>query len=105
VTKITDYGKLTDEQMKALIKGLYDPISIDFYQKLSVFIKRKQKVRIWYLNEKGLKQKSDTVITDILNEENAEWIKTENGLRIRADKILEAGGVIVRIPIFGFQIE
>ena len=90
------------ERMRALIRSLYDPISLDFYQKLEVFIQRKKKVRIWYLNEKGLKQKTDTVILSIVSEDNAEWITTGNGLRIRADKIVEAGGVIVRIPIFGF---
>ena len=89
--------------MRELIKTLYDPISLDFFQKLEIFIKRKQKVRIWYLNDKGLKQKTDTVIKEITGGDDAEWISTENGMRIRADKLLEVGGVIVRIPIFGFK--
>ncbi len=103
MTKLTKENNEKFARIKEKLKNLYDPISLDFYQKLEVFINRKQQVRIWYKNQKELKQKTDTVILKIVAKDNAEWIITENGLCIRADKLLEVGGVLVRIPIFGLQ--
>jgi regulator of protease activity HflC (stomatin/prohibitin superfamily) len=103
VTKLTKEQSEKFDRIRKIVKDLYDPVSLDFYQKLEVFIKREKPVRIWYRNEKGFKQKTDTVIREIVGEENAEWIITENGLRIRADKLIEVGGVLARIPIFGLQ--
>jgi len=76
--------------------GLYNVVSVDFLDKLKLFMSQNKQIRIWYILETGKKKKADIVIRDIITEKRCEYLLTEEMPPLRLDCIIEADGIIVR---------
>lgn len=72
----------------------YFPIDCGLHDELELRSIRKQKIKLTYLNDKNEIETNDCIITDVYSKDNAEFLKTDFGLTIRLDNILEMDNII-----------
>lgn len=67
----------------------YDPIDCSLYDRYEAWATRRSTVRIVH-RKVSEHQESIGRIVDLFIEEKAEWLRLENGTRIRLDRIIRA---------------
>lgn len=72
----------------------YLPIDCGLYDELELRSIRKQKIKLIYVNEKNEIETNECIITDIYSKDNTEFLKTDFGLTVRLDNILEMDNII-----------
>lgn len=72
----------------------YLPIDCGLYDELELRSVRKQKIKLIYFNEKNEIETNECIITDVYSKDSAEFLKTDFGLNIRLDNILEMDNII-----------
>jgi Rho-binding antiterminator len=71
----------------------YKPVSCDFYDELEALATMKKTCDITFLNEGG-KARIRGSIAYLYTREKVEYLKTNAGLEIRLDKLIEVDGKI-----------
>lgn len=61
----------------------YTPIDCDFYDRLEEAATLKQRVRLFL----GTEEQADGVITDLVQHDDAEWVRMGDGREIRLDHV------------------
>ena len=72
----------------------YVPIDWGLHDELELRAVRKQKIRLIYFNEKNEIETNECVITDVFSKDKTEYLKTDFGLTIRLDNLLEMDNII-----------
>ncbi|MBK7379368.1 MAG: hypothetical protein IPJ03_10235 [Ignavibacteriales bacterium] len=80
--------------MYNLMKKEYIPIDCGLHDELELRAVRKQKIRLIYFNEKNEIEMNECVITDVYSKDKTEYLKTDFGLTIRLDNLLEMDNII-----------
>ena len=71
----------------------YKPIACGLHDELELRALRKSKVILSYKNENKINSLG-CVITDIFSKDKVEYLKTDGGLLIRLDDIVELDGIL-----------
>lgn len=74
-----------DKQYKAIACGLYDELELRAL--------RKQKVNIIFINEEKQEETIICSIVDLFSKDKTEYLKTNEGLVIRLDNIIEMDNI------------
>lgn len=72
----------------------YKPIACGLYDELELRALRKSKVELSYNDSKNYVQTIEGTIADIFSKDNVEYLKTDRGLLIRLDDIIELDGIL-----------
>lgn len=72
----------------------YKPIACGLYDELELRALRKQKVKIVFLNDKKENEIVECVIADLFSKDNVEYLKTDTGLIIRLDDVVEVDNIL-----------
>jgi transcriptional antiterminator Rof (Rho-off) len=72
----------------------YIPIDCGLHDELELRAIRKQKIKLSYFNEKNEIETNECVITDVYSKDSTEFLKTDFGLTIRLDNLLEMDNII-----------
>ncbi|MBS4035295.1 MAG: hypothetical protein KGZ85_12570 [Ignavibacterium sp.] len=71
----------------------YKPIACGLHDELELRALRKSKIEISFTDESNSIQTIACVIDDIFSKDKIEYLKTDNGLLIRLDDIVELDGI------------
>jgi transcriptional antiterminator Rof (Rho-off) len=71
----------------------YKPIACGLHDELELRALRKNKVELSFRGESNSVQTINCVIADIFSKDKVEYLKTDKGLLIRLDDILELDGI------------
>lgn len=85
-------GNLPEENKKIMNKE-YKPIACGLHDELELRALRKNKVKISFLEEAGNVKTISCIIVDIFSKDKVEYLKTDEGIVIRLDDILEFDGI------------
>jgi len=72
----------------------YEPIDCALHDELELRALRKQKIKLIYFNDKNEIESNECVITDVYSKDKTEYLKTDFGLTIRLDNLLEMDNII-----------
>jgi len=70
----------------------YEPIDCNFYDILEANAVLRKQVEVVFINNKEEQQMIKTLIKDLYIKEKAEYMKLENGLEIRLDRLIAVDG-------------
>lgn len=71
----------------------YKPIACGLYDELELRALRKSKVVLSYKDENNIIKSIECVITDLFSKDKVEYLKTDAGLVIRLDDIVEVDNI------------
>ena len=71
----------------------YKPVSCDFYDELEALATMKKRCDIIFMQQGGRSQIKGT-IADLYTREKVEYLKTDSGLEIRLDNLVQVDGKI-----------
>ena len=71
----------------------YTPVSCDFYDELEALATMRKSCEIIFMNNGGRSQIRSS-IADLYTREKVEYLKTESGLEIRLDNLIQVDGKI-----------
>lgn len=71
----------------------YKPIACGLHDELELRALRKSKIELSFTDESNSVQTISCVIADIFSKDKIEYLKTDNGLFIRLDDIVELDGI------------
>ena len=71
----------------------YKPVSCDFYDELEALATLKKNCDIIFMNNGG-KSQIQAKIADLYTREKVEYLKTDSGLEIRLDNLVQVDGKI-----------
>jgi Rho-binding antiterminator len=69
----------------------YKPVNCDFYDELEALATKHKSVEMIF-NNNGAKSVIKATISDLYTREKVEYLKTNSGLEIRLDKLVEVDG-------------
>lgn len=72
----------------------YKPIACGLYDELELRALRKNKILLSYKDENNNINSLECVIADLFSKDKIEYLKTDNGLIIRLDDIIELDGIL-----------
>jgi Rho-binding antiterminator len=72
----------------------YKPIACGLYDELELRALRKQKIKIVFLNDKNENEIDECVIADLFSKDKVEYLKTDTGLIIRLDDVVEVDNIL-----------
>jgi len=72
----------------------YEPIDCALHDELELRALRKQKIKLIFFNDKNEIESNECVITDVYSKDKTEYLKTDFGLTIRLDNLLEMDNII-----------
>ncbi len=72
----------------------YKPIACGLYDELELRALRKQKIKIVFLNYKNENEIDECVIADLFSKDKVEYLKTDTGLIIRLDDVVEVDNIL-----------
>lgn len=75
----------------------YKPIACRFYDELEFRALRKSKVILSYKDDKNAVVSLECVVADLFSKDKIEYLKTDKGMLIRLDDIIELDGVFINI--------
>jgi Rho-binding antiterminator len=70
----------------------YTPVSCDFHDELESLATLRQPCQLTYKNEKDEILQAEGLIVDVYAANHADYIKLENGMEIRMDRIVSVNG-------------
>lgn len=73
---------------------VYKPIACGLHDELELRALRKNRVWLTYLDESGNINTLSCIIIDIFSKDKAEYLRTDEGITIRLDDILELDGIL-----------
>lgn len=71
----------------------YKPIACGLHDELEARAIKKQKCKITFVDDSGVIQTIDSIISDLFARDKVEYLKTESGLEIRLDDVKEVDGI------------
>ena len=71
----------------------YIPVNCEFHDYLEEFAMRRKQLNVNYLDETGVAQQREAVITDVFAKEGADYMTLSTGELIRLDRLIEVDGI------------
>lgn len=71
----------------------YQPINCDYYDRLEAWATMRTPSLLVFLDENGDRQEVSAIIADLYTVNKAEYLRMDNGLAVRLDRLLSVNGV------------
>lgn len=73
----------------------YQPIDCNYYDRLEAWATMKTPCLLVFLDDEGAEQEVSGLIADLYTLNKAEYLRMDNGLTLRLDRLLSVNGVPV----------
>ena len=77
------------------MKMSYQPIDCHYYDRLEAWATRRTPCLLVFLDEEGGQQEVSGLIADLYTVNKAEYLRMDNGLTLRLDRLLSVNGIPV----------